>query len=89
MCISHYYSVVMDTYLRMSDCSPAITEQVNIILPLFLFDVITCRKVVVVEVAQSSIVPLHILFTAHHPQAFSVCKQSEHLKNNHAIISNY
>ena len=34
----------------------------------------------VVEVAQSSIVPLHFLFTAHHPQAFSVCKQLEQLK---------
>ena len=41
----------------------------------------------VVEVVQSSVVPLHILFTAHHPQAFSVCKQSEHLKYNHAILA--
>ena len=34
----------------------------------------------VVEVAQSSIVPLHFLFTVHHPQAFSVCKQLVQLK---------
>ena len=54
---------------------------------MFLFDIITSRKVMVVEVVQSSVVPLHILFTAHPPQAFFVCKQSEHLKYDHVIIA--